>query len=47
MLSPAHIELARQAAREGMCLYKNAGSVLPISPSVSRAGGIALIGPWV
>lgn len=41
--SPEHIALARLAAQQSMCLYKNANNVLPLS--LSPAPKIALIGP--
>ncbi len=40
--SRQHVELARQAAREGIVLLKNDGDLLPLSP---RLGTIAVIGP--
>lgn len=39
---PAHVELARQAAREGIILLKNEQQTLPLSP---MQGKIAVIGP--
>jgi beta-glucosidase len=40
--SPAHRELARQAAREAIVLLKNRNSTLPLNSSVKR---IAVVGP--
>jgi beta-glucosidase len=40
--SPAHREIAREAAREAIVLLKNEGGVLPLSRSVRK---IAVIGP--
>ena len=42
--SPAHIELAYEAALQGMVLLSNDGSVLPLSVSGLRKG-IAVVGP--
>lgn len=41
--SPAHQQLALQAAREGIVLLKNIGRALPLSPQWHRT--IAVIGP--
>ncbi len=40
--SPAHREVAREAARKAIVLLKNEGAVLPLAPSVRK---IAVIGP--
>lgn len=37
-----HIELALQTAREGLCLLKNDGDLLPLSKSI---GTVAVVGP--
>jgi beta-glucosidase len=41
--TPAHVALATQVAEAGTTLLKNAGGVLPISPT--GAGSVAVIGP--
>jgi beta-glucosidase len=41
--TPAHVALATQVAEAGTALLKNAGGVLPISPT--GAGTVAVIGP--
>ncbi|KAJ4968990.1 hypothetical protein NE237_015691 [Protea cynaroides] len=41
--SPAHQELALEAARQGIVLMKNHGAMLPLSTSIHRT--IAVIGP--
>ena len=43
VLSAAHVELARQAAREGTCLYKNDKNVLPLD--AATVGKVAVVGP--
>jgi len=40
--SPAHLELARQIARESMTLLKNEGNLLPLSKNIRT---LALLGP--
>jgi beta-glucosidase len=40
--SPQHVELALQAGREAICLYKNTNNTLPLSTSINK---IAVIGP--
>ncbi|REE70569.1 beta-glucosidase [Paenibacillus taihuensis] len=42
MLNPAHLETAREMARQSIVLLKNEGSLLPIAPSVRK---LAVIGP--
>jgi beta-glucosidase-like glycosyl hydrolase len=41
--TPANQQLCRQAGRESIVLLKNAGNILPLSPT--NSGTIALIGP--
>ncbi len=41
--SPAHLALARQAARESIVLLENRGSLLPLAKATTKA--IAVIGP--
>eukprot|EP01094_Clydonella_sp_ATCC50884_P013034 TRINITY_DN2330_c2_g1_i5.p1 TRINITY_DN2330_c2_g1~~TRINITY_DN2330_c2_g1_i5.p1 ORF type:complete len:654 (+),score=198.47 TRINITY_DN2330_c2_g1_i5:97-1962(+) len=41
--SPAHIELARDAARQGMCLYQNKRQVLPVA--LKPGLRMVLVGP--
>ena len=41
-LAPAHVELAREAARASMVLLRNEGDILPIPP---EAKTIAVVGP--
>ena len=44
--SPAHIALARKAARKAMALHQNRGKVLPLDPTtLSADGSLAVIGP--
>jgi beta-glucosidase len=53
-LTPAHLALAREAARRSMVLLKNGGGVLPLRhdlPSLAVIGALAddsasMIGPW-
>ncbi|SEM57306.1 beta-glucosidase BglX [Paenibacillus sp. OV219] len=42
MLNPAHLETAREMARQSIVLLKNEGQLLPIAPSVRK---LAVIGP--
>ncbi len=42
ILSPEHLEAARQAAREGIVLLKNEGNLLPLSTTGLR---LAVVGP--
>lgn len=45
--APAHVELALEAARQGIVLAKNDGSLLPLSPSLSSPLSMAFIGPFI
>lgn len=42
MLNPAHLETAREMARQSIVLLKNEGSLLPIAPSIRK---LAVMGP--
>ncbi len=41
--SPQHVQLARDAARESICMYKNNANTLPLN--VNKLKSIAVIGP--
>jgi beta-glucosidase len=45
--SPAHLQLALEAARQGLVLAKNDGGLLPLAPSPASPLRVALIGPFL
>jgi beta-glucosidase len=45
--APAHLQLALEAARQGLVLAKNSPAVLPLAPSSAQPVKLALIGPFL
>jgi beta-glucosidase len=45
--SPSHVQVALEAARQGIILAMNDNSFLPISPSLQKPLKLALIGPFL